>query len=314
MAETLTIAVLTFRRPDDIAAALPLLAAQAAAVAGEALTVDLLVIDNDPAESARERVTAFAATSPVPVRYVPEPTAGISAARNRALTESADRDLLVFIDDDERPTDVWLSALLATYREHHSAAVVGPVISEFEVEPEPWIQAGRFFVRRRMPTGTTLDVAATNNLLLDLRVIRQHGLAFDPAFGIGGGEDTLFTRTLFKLGAPMVWCDEAIVLDIVPAARITRRWVTHRAFSSGNSWSLTSLALADSAAERAKVRTVSTVRGLVRLAGGVARLLVGVPTRSLGSRARGVRTIARGAGMVAGAWGYSYQEYRRPKP
>jgi succinoglycan biosynthesis protein ExoM len=30
-------------------------------------------------------------------------------------------------------------------------------------------------------------------------------------------------------------------------------------------------------------------------------------------RALGTRTMARGAGMLAGAWGYSYQEYRRPQ-
>jgi len=31
-------------------------------------------------------------------------------------------------------------------------------------------------------------------------------------------------------------------------------------------------------------------------------------------RARGVKTLARGAGMVSGAWGYKYLEYRRPEP
>lgn len=308
---SLVIAVLTFRRPGDIAAALPLLVAQAGTVQQPGFAVEVLVVDNDPAASARETVERFAAGSTVPVRYVVEPVAGISAARNRALAEAADRDLLVFIDDDERPTATWLRSLLETYRATGSAAVVGPVVSEFEVAPEPWITAGRFFVRRRMPTGSALDVAATNNLLLDLRQVRRHGLTFDLAFGTGGGEDTMFTRTLHRLGAAMTWCDEAVVIDVVPRSRLTRRWVTHRAFSSGNSWSLTSLALAASASGRARVRAHATALGLVRVAGGAARFLVGLPTRSLALRARGVRTLARGAGMLAGAWGYSYQEYRR---
>lgn len=310
-AASLVIAVLTFRRPEDIAAALPLLVAQAETARQPGFPVRILVVDNDPTASARETVEGFAARSAVPVRYVVEPVAGISAARNRALAESADQDLLVFIDDDERPTATWLRSLLDTYRTTGSAAVVGPVVSEFEVPPEPWITAGRFFVRRRLPTGTALDVAATNNLLLDLRQVRRHGLTFDLAFGTGGGEDTMFTRTLHRLGAAMTWCDEAVVIDVVPSSRLTRRWVTHRAFSSGNSWSLTSLALAASGQDRLRVRVGATSLGLVRVAGGALRLLLGLTSRSLQLRARGVRTLARGAGMLAGAWGYSYQEYRR---
>ncbi len=313
-AVSLVIAVLTFRRPADIMAALPMLVAQAETVRTADFRVSVCVIDNDAGESARDPVLEFAARSPVPVRYAAEPEPGISAARNRALAEAEGEgdDLLVFIDDDERPTAGWLRSLLDVHRERGCAAVVGPVISEYETYPESWIEAGEFFVRRRMPTGSRLEVAATNNLLLDLRQVRQHGLTFDPAFGIGGGGDTLFTRTLHKLGGEMVWCDEAVVIDVVPTSRLTRSWVTRRAFRSGNSWSLTSLALCDSGSERIAVRVRSTLQGLVRLLGGLARLVIGLLTRSLGQRARGVRTVARGAGMISGAWGYSYLEYRRP--
>jgi succinoglycan biosynthesis protein ExoM len=308
-ARSLVIAVLTFRRPGDIADALPLLVAQAAGLGvsgpGADLAVSVLVVDNDPERSAEQVVSAFAATSPVPVRYVGEPEPGISAARNRALAEATDRDLLVFVDDDERPSPQWLDSLLSTYAEHGSAAVVGPVVSEFEVEPEPWIRAGEFFTRRRMPTGTAIDVAATNNLLLDLRQVRALGLTFDLSFGIGGGEDTLFTRSLHQGGGRLVWCDEAVVIDVVPRSRITRRWVVHRRFSSGNSWSLTSLALAGSAGRRTRVRLSASARGLLRVAGGAARYLLGVLRRSTRDQASGVKTLARGAGMLAGAWGYS---------
>jgi hypothetical protein len=53
------------------------------------------------------------------------------------------------------------------------------------------------------------------------------------------------------------------------------------------------------------------VRGLVRALGGTGRIAVGVATGSLAHRAKGTRTLARGAGMVAGAFGWSYQEYAR---
>jgi len=320
----LTIAVLTFRRPRDLDAVLPLLVEQARSVHGLGVEARVLVVDNDASGSGRERVEAAALAAagpgddvePVAVDYVVETTPGIASARNRALAESGDSDLLVFIDDDERPSEQWLHALVALQAETGAAAVVGPVRSEYEVEPEPFIVEGRFFVRRRLATGTPVDVAATNNLLLDLAAVRRQGLVFDVALGQLGGEDTLFTRSLVAGGGTILWCAEAVVTDVVPAHRVTRRWVVQRAYSSGNGWSLTSVMLSARGASRLGTRLRLSAKGGVRVVGGLGRYAIGTVTRplgrrSLGQRARGVRTMARGAGMVAGAWGAGYREYGR---
>ncbi|MCZ2810479.1 glycosyltransferase [Modestobacter sp. VKM Ac-2979] len=308
---TVTIGVLTFRRPADLAALLPMLAEQVARAAATGHRAEVLVVDNDPAGSGRAVVAA--AGCPV-VRYVLEPEPGIAAARNRVLAESHDRDVLVFIDDDERPRDDWLAQLLGTHRRTGAAAVAGAVVSDFSGPVDPWLVEGGFFVRRRLPTGTPIDVAATNNLLLDLRQLRPTGLRFDVAFGASGGEDTLFTRGIAQRGLTMVWCDEAVVTDVVPVDRATRSWVLRRAFSSGNSVSRVHLALAGSAAARLRVRLSCTGRGLPRLTAGLGRWALGAVTGSVRHRARGLRTAARGAGMVAGAAGHVYQEYGRPGP
>ncbi|WP_371740093.1 glycosyltransferase family 2 protein [Frigoribacterium sp. VKM Ac-2836] len=317
----LTIAVLTFRRPRDLDAVLPLLVDQARGVRALGVEARVLVVDNDAGGSGRERVEAAALAAAgtrdgVTVDYVVEATPGIASARNRALAESGDSDLLVFIDDDERPSEDWLRSLVALQAETGTAAVVGPVRSEYEVEPEPFIVEGRFFVRRRLATGTSVDVAATNNLLLDLGEVRRQGLAFDVALGQLGGEDTLFTRSLVAGGGTILWCAEAIVTDVVPAKRVTRRWVVQRAYSSGNGWSLTSVMLSARGASRLLTRLRLSAKGAVRVVGGLGRYAVGTVTRplgrrSLGQRARGIRTMARGAGMVAGAWGAGYREYGR---
>ncbi|WP_286346790.1 glycosyltransferase family 2 protein [Frondihabitans sucicola] len=308
----LTIAVLTFRRPDDLAVVLPALIDQARQVA-DLVSARVLVVDNDPQASARAAVEAVGdSVDDVAVVYVSETTPGIAAGRNRALDESSGADFLVFIDDDERPSASWLRELVRLQGERGAEAVVGPVVSEFAATPDPWITAGDFFVRRRLATGTAVEVAATNNLLLDLAFVRRHGLAFDRDLGAFGGEDTLFTRQIVARGGAILWCAEAQVTDVVPLKRLTRRWVTQRAFSSGNGWSLTSLLLTRAPAGRVRLRLTLTAQGAVRVAGGIARVARGVVTRSLRDRAKGVRTIARGAGMVSGAWGYAYQEYRRP--
>ncbi|MDJ0349980.1 glycosyltransferase family 2 protein [Cryobacterium sp. PH29-G1] len=313
--QRVVIAVLTYRRPVDLEELLPELLDQAEMVLAP---VEIVVVDNDPDAGARALVTEPswvhegepASIPPAPIRYVHEPTPGIAAARNRALQEGRDADLLIFIDDDERPSSHWLVQLLDTYSAYRPAAVVGPVLSQYDIEPEQWIRAGGFFERRRFVTGTPVALAATNNLLLDLAQVRRLGLSFDERFGLSGGSDSLFTRQLHQRGGQMIWCDEATVIDIVPADRLTREWVLHRAFRMGNTWSRINLDETENG-RRLLVRMNLQARGAVRVCGGIVRYLAGSLVGQLPLRARGLRTAARGAGMLAGSVGSVYHEYKR---
>lgn len=306
-----TIAVPTFRRPADLRALLPALLAQAQAVAdapGGGWAADVLVVDNDPATSAAAVVAELA--SPV-LRYVSEPEPGIATVRNRAIREAAGSRLLAFIDDDERPHDRWLESLLTTWRATGAAAVSGRVLAEYAGELDPWIRAGEFFRRRSLPTGTEIQTAAAGNLLVDLDQVRRHGVGFPTDLGLGGGEDTVFSRALARAGGRMVWCDESVVVDQVPVARMTRSWVLTRAWSHGNASALTDLRLASGPGERARVRVRGLARGAARVAGGVLRWAWGVLARSDRHQARGLRAALRGAGMLGAVLGIAYEEYAR---
>lgn len=305
-AERVTVIVLTYRRPDDLKAALPLLLEAVAAWPG----AELLVVDNDTTPSAEQTVRDLDHGQ---LRYVHEPRPGIASARNRGLAETADSEVVVFIDDDERPQPGWLAALMALYRSSGAQAVAGPVLSVFEGDLDPWIVAGRFFERRRHSTGTSLAVAATNNLLLDRAFVEAKQLSFDEAFGLSGGSDSVFTRQLVKSGGQILWCDEAVVVDVVPAARATRGWVTRRAFRMGNTEARAQIHVATGLAGQARERGLALARGLARVAAGAAEGLIGLVTGRQAARAHGKRTFLRGAGMVLAAFGYSYFEYRRPK-
>lgn len=302
--ESITVAVLTFKRPKELIALLPELVRQCSGLDRRA---DVLVVDNDPEGSGAAAIEQAGLAG---VRVVHEMEPGIAAARNRALDES-DADLLVFIDDDERPVAEWLSLMVSTFATRTCAGVVGPVESEMAIEPEEWVAEGGFFERRALATGTEVEVAATNNLLLDMRVVRSLDLSFDARFGLSGGSDTLFTRALTSAGHRLVWCQEALVHDIVPAERLTRDWVLRRARRSGNSWSRTSVVLAESSTERAVVRVRLVAVGAIRVVVGAARWAVGTATRQGSQQARGQRTLERGRGMIGGAVGSVVVEYRR---
>lgn len=306
----LTVGILTFRRPDTLAATLPVALAQLTtrSAAEPDLTTEVLVIDNDPDGSARQIAERFTDQG---LRYVIEPEPGIAAARNRALIEAVDSRLLIFLDDDEVPEPGWLDELLQTWQADQPAAVMGRVLSKFDHDLDPWVAAGEFFRRRRMPTGTEITAAAAGNLLLDLDQVRSAGVRFDPILGLGGGEDTLFTRQLHAAGGRLVWCDESVAVDTVPRNRTTRRWVLARSWSQGNNQVVVDLLLAGTPIARIAIRVRSVLRGLIRIAGGLARAGLGIITRSLRHQARGLRTTFRGGGMIAAAIGARYREYAR---
>ena len=316
--ERLVVAVLTYRRPERVAALVPVLVEQAADLARrvEGVAVSVLVVDNDPAGTGAAAVAAepSAAGPACPVTAVVEQEPGISAARNRALSAAADQDVLVFVDDDEVPHAGWLDALYATYRATGADAVAGPVVSRFAVEPEPWVVAGGFYDRnhrRGLLTGTGIPSAATNNLLLDLRTVRRTGLAFDPVFGLSGGEDTHFTGALTAGGGRIVWCAEAVVSDVVPVDRLSRRYLLARSAALANASARVALVLAPGGGPRAVLRVRTLGTGLVRGTVGALQVALAAVRGDVAGDARGRRGLARSRGELLAACGRVLLPYAR---
>lgn len=302
-----TIGVLTYRRPHLLPGTLKALVGHLDAERPHDTASRILVVDNDPAGSAEEAVRSAGSR----VRYVHEPQPGIAAARQRALVETPTSHFLAFIDDDEVPSPQWLAHLLATWvSAERPAAVAGRVIPRYEVEPPEWIAAGGFFVRRSLPTGTTVEAAGAGNLMLDLAQVSALGLSFDASLGTRGGEDTLFTSELTRRGGRIVWCEEAAATDLVPADRLTRRWILRRAYSHGTVTSMVRLRSCPAGPTK-RVRARLVLGGAGRMIGGVLRGGAGVVSGSPFLRARGPWLVCRGAGVVAGALGSTYDEYGR---
>src|SRR6478609_6300178 len=104
-AAELVVAICTFRRREGLERTLSALAR----TQRPDVTVAVLVVDNDPDGSAawlRDRTDLV----PVPLRYAHEPRSGLTYARNRAIDEVRGATAIVFLDDDEAPSEAWLCA------------------------------------------------------------------------------------------------------------------------------------------------------------------------------------------------------------
>lgn len=298
------IAMATYRRPDRLPAAIDALCRQATTIEPAA---EVVVVDNDPAGGARATVEGFAARG---ARYVHEPEPGIAAARNRALVEVGDADAVVFIDDDELPAAGWLSTMVASWQAWQCTAVAGPVEREFAGPVDPWITESGIFERRRRRTGTVVTGAATSNLLLDVRQLREYGLTFDARFGLSGGSDTMLTHSLSRRGGRILWCDEAVVTERVDPARVSQGWVRFRTVRTSNGWARTQILLADG--PRGRIATSLRLAGKAALlmARGIARYGAGLVT-GVRQRSRGERDLWSGFGIGLGCLGVAKYEYRR---
>lgn len=315
MARTsLTVAILTFRRPEQLRANLEGVRKHTAE-ALDRTDPRIVVIDNDPAGSARTTVEAIAATwaetEPVPLVYVHEPRPGIAAARNRALDESGDSRLLSFIDDDEIPESGWLTALVDVWSSTRADAVTGRVVARLPAGTDPWVASSVFFQRTSYATGTVRPAAGAGNLLLDLNTVRRFGLRFDESLGLAGGEDTLFTSQLTQKGGTIVWCQESIAVDPVIPERATRSWVRTRAFAQGNATQDRRLRVATTGSRRQWARARGVAGGAARMSTGALRAAWGLGTRDPGRQQRGESQFWRGWGILRGSFGHRFEEYGR---
>jgi len=192
----------------------------------------IVVADNDHLQSAKQVVSSFAAASTIQIKYCLEPRQNISLARNKAI-ENANGDFVAFIDDDEFPAAQWLVTLFKACNEYGADGAIGPVERCFDEEPPQWIIKGNFYQRPTFPTGLVIDWAKgrTNNVLLKRRIIVDGTQPFRPEFRTG--EDQDFFRRMIEEGHVFIWCNEAVVYEVVPRMRWKRTFMIRRALLQG---------------------------------------------------------------------------------
>jgi succinoglycan biosynthesis protein ExoM len=292
------IAIASFRRPDDLRVLLESLLVSAGA---SEHSMDVLVVDNDPAGSAEQTVHAFDT-----VRYVLEPQPGIAEARNRSLDDFAgdDRyDAIVFVDDDEYVGATWWDTLATAAADSAAGVVTGPVTSIFPDDTPAWVRRGGFMQREGHRDRERLTAAATNNTLLKRSAWEQAGSPrFDRSFSSTGGSDARFFADLIATGVTIEFCLGAEVFEPVPHDRMTPRWVARRAFRNGV----------------VQARIGVTKRGVpLTFAHGGFLAVTGFGTalvdliRFRGLRARSFNRTLNGVGAMSSFLGARVHEYRR---
>jgi GT2 family glycosyltransferase len=235
MAPRLLACVCTNRAPATVAPTLDALRAQRA---------EVLVVASGGG-SASDRSPAASAFGPG-VTVVSEPRPGLSRARNRALAECADEDVIAYVDDDTLVGDGWLSELAAAWERADAtlACIGGPIRPRFAGPRPAWLSD------RLLPVLTTLDLGPEPRDL-DPRVTTVYGAnvsfragplrdvgGFEPALGHGGrptgfGEEDEAERALARAGFGVRYEPGPWVEHVIPAERTRRGAFLRRRFAYG---------------------------------------------------------------------------------
>ena len=196
-------------------------------------TFSVVISDNDSEESARLVVEDVLSDYPVRIDYVTEPRRSISHARNAALAK-ASGEAIAFIDDDEWPHPDWLINHLSALQRPGVAGVLGPVRPHFDQPPPEWVIRGRFCERPEHETGYVMPwrKCRTGNVLFKREILNGLNPVFLQEWANNGGDVNFFWR-MMQNGHRFIWCNEAVVYEVVPPSRWRRRFMLSRALLRG---------------------------------------------------------------------------------
>jgi succinoglycan biosynthesis protein ExoM len=293
------IAVITFRRPELLRRLLESLQAQE--VTGR-YRIRIVVVDNDPSGSARSVVP----DGRYPVEYAIEPEPGIPFARETSVRMCAADDALIFVDDDEVAPDGWLETLLGAWRTYDADVVTGPVKGTIPADAPDWNRHSDVHDSTgRRSTGELQNKAYTNNTLVSRKVLDTVTPAFHPAFRHTGSSDLHFFLRVHRAGFDIVWCEQALLREDVPASRTTLRWLVRRAFRSGAGDSISRVLIG-----RAPLSYLQAAAyGLARIGSAGGYLVLGIVTARKPYLLKALRRFFSGVGTLAGIFGINHDEY-----
>ncbi|MBX2884184.1 MAG: glycosyltransferase family 2 protein [Granulosicoccus sp.] len=193
----------------------------------------LLIVNNsgiDEANKTIEIVENSELNNVCETLVIPSPENNIATGRNLVL-HNTDTELLAFIDDDEYPTQHWLTEIVATMLDWRCVAVAGPAIPVYEAPSSRWIKSVDLHSANGKKTGDKLVTCASANVLIDLSKTRNR--QFDPEFGRSGGEDAHYFMSIVKEGGEVRWCNEATVYETIPMNKSTSRYMLKRFMIQG---------------------------------------------------------------------------------
>ena len=206
----------------------------------DGLQWELIVVDNNSTEDIQAVVGEF--EGQLPIRYILEPKQGLSHARNAGI-DAAQGELMIFTDNDVRPSEEWIAAYWKAFQERPEGYYFGGSIrSRFEegvkLPPELLeIASGSVKGLDLGKDGPAEKTFFSANWACTSEMVRKVG-KFNPDFGISGdlqksGEEDDVQMKLKKEGLKPWVVEAAWLWHYVPKRVGSLKYIKQRWYSYG---------------------------------------------------------------------------------
>jgi glycosyltransferase involved in cell wall biosynthesis len=231
--------ICTYNRDTYLGAAIDSLLSQDLAALFE-----VIVVDNGSSDRTQEVVQQRA--SDPRVKYVYEPTIGLSVARNTGA-KNASAEVLAYLDDDAVASPQWLRSLYSAYQQNSQLAIAGGKVTLIwppGVEQPKWLSPGLAANLGAYDLGDS-DISIQKPGLTPRGLnysIRRQFLAdvggFDPHLGRVGknllsNEELQMTELALQRGWEVYYLPKATVAHHVAPERLKPSWFLNRGWWQG---------------------------------------------------------------------------------
>lgn len=248
-----SVCIATFRRPELLRKLIQSLFEQKDI---DDIKLEIIIVDNDDKESAKEIVAEFSNQTSITVSYYKQPIQNIALTRNMSIDKSSG-DYIAILDDDETADKYWIKNLIDTIEKFNADAVFGYVVPVFDPGIAQWMQQREIYFMPMGKTGEPPLFSYTTNCMIRADKIRKFNLRFDPEYGLTGGSDPVFFELLSKYKSKFVVCREAITYEIVPAHRNELKFFCSRFIQRGSNYGRRVIASGNNKFQKIKLLTKS---------------------------------------------------------
>ncbi|AVH72412.1 glycosyltransferase family 2 protein [Nostoc sp. 'Lobaria pulmonaria (5183) cyanobiont'] len=205
---------------------------------------EIVIVDNGSSDRTREVVEQK--TYNPRLKYVFEPTIGLSVARNTGA-KVASGDILAYLDDDAVASKGWLQVLYSAYYNNSKLAIAGGKVTLLwppGIQQPRWLSPGlaanlgaydlgdsNIYIEQPGSTPRGLNYSIRRSFLEEIG-------GFDPHLGRVGknllsNEELQMTEFALQRGWQVAYLPEALVAHNVAPERLQRSWFLNRGWWQG---------------------------------------------------------------------------------
>jgi GT2 family glycosyltransferase len=201
-----------------------------------------VVVDNNSTDGTRDVVSRYAVGAKVDVKYLFEPTQGISYARNRGIA-ATDSDYIAFTDDDVIVDPGWLLGLMETFVRQRSDCVGGRILPYWLAQRPGWLSSNLMNVLALLDYGEeTIDLNDDQRTVFGANLaFRRQSLVRAGMFNVdlgrkghvGVGEDQDMLDRMRLANGKIAYAPHAVVFHKVGPERLSKRYFRRWHYAAG---------------------------------------------------------------------------------